>query len=199
MDDTGGEKGEDDKEDFLVLDINDEDKIGMSVDEEEEEDFLLLGVNDEDKIGMSVDEEEEEEEVATKKPSNTEKKMTSQNPDKGSKKRKHKKKHKHKKHRNKDEVEVGEPEAGPSISPEENYEDKRRRRRRERLEAQTEKDRPAEDSDKVILNESTVYSMGNYCSTMLAGLKCNETSCSWSHVMLATDAASQFSKILQFR
>ena len=68
-----------------------------------------------------------------------------------------------------------------------------------RLEAQTEKDRPAEDSDKVILNESSVYSMGNYCSTMLAGLKCKETSCSWSHVMLATDAASQFSKILQFR
>ena len=193
MDDTGGEKGEDDKEDFLVLDINDEDKIGMSVDEEED-DFLVLGVNDEDKIGMSVDEEE----VATKEPSNTEKKMTSPKPEKGSKKRKHKKKHKHKKHRNKDEVEVGEPEACPSISPEENYEDKRRRRR-ERLEAQTEKDRPAEDSDKVILNESTVYSMGNYCSTMLAGLKCNETSCSWSHVMLATDAASQFSKILQFR
>ena len=161
--------------------------------DEEEDDFLVLGVNDEDKMGMSVDDEEVEEEKETaKRPSDKEKKMTSLKAVKA-KKKKHKK---HKKHRKKDEV---EPDAGPSTSAEEMHEAKRRRRR-ERLEAQTEKDRLIDDpGDKVILNESSIYSMGNYCSTMLAGLKCQETSCSWSHVMLARDAANQFNKILQFR
>ena len=159
--------------------------------DEEEDDFLVLGVNDEDKMGMSVDDEEVEQET-TKRPSDKGKKMTSLKAVKA-KKKKHKK---HKKHRKKDEV---EPDAGPSTSAEEMHEAKRRRRR-ERLEAQTEKDRLIDDpGDKVILNESSIYSMGNYCSTMLAGLKCEETSCSWSHVMLARDAANQFNKILQFR
>ena len=161
----------------------------------------MLGVNDDDKIGMSVDDEEKEEEVevevAAKEPSDSEKKTTSPKPDKATKMKKNKRKHK--KHKSKEEKDVLEPEAGPSA--EEIYEAKKRRRR-ERLEAQTEtvKERPSEDlEDKVILNESTVYSMGNYCATMLAGLKCREPSCSWSHVMLANDAAAQFSKILQFR
>ena len=185
---------------------NNDEKIddGSEV-EEEEEDFLVLGVNDDDKIGMFVDEENEEEETAkipsdkeeneeedtTKIPSDTEKKRTSLKRDQVKKKKKKKQK-KHKKDR-KEEV------AGPSTSAEE-VPAAKRRRRRERLEAPTEKERLTEDlGDKMFLKESSVYSMGNYCSTMLAGQKCEETSCSWSHVMMARDAANQFSKILQFR
>ena len=162
--------------------------------EEEEDDFLVLGVNDDDKMGMSVDDEEvkETETEPAKKTSDKEKKRTSLKAVKA-KKKKHKKQ---KKTRKKEEV---EPDAGPSTSAEE-MPGAKRRRRRERLEAQAEKDRLIDEpGDKVILNESSVYSMGNYCSTMLAGLKCEVTSCSWSHVMLARDAANQFNKILQFR
>ena len=156
-----------------------------------EDDFLVLGVNDDDKMGMSVDEEEEVEETA-KRPSDKEKKRTSLKAVKA-KKKKHKK---HKKQKKKDDV---EPDAEPSTSAEE-VPGAKRRRRREQLEAQAEKERLIDDpGDKVILNESSVYSMGNYCSTMLRGLKCEETSCSWSHAMLAQDAATQFNKILQFR
>ena len=113
------------------------------------------------------------------------------------KKKKHKKQKKPKTKDVEDAVDAVEPEAGPSA---EEISAAKRRRRRERLEAQVEKEVVTEDlGDKVILNESTVYSMGNYCSRMLAGHKCEETSCSWSHFMMARDAASQFSKILQFR
>ena len=164
--------------------------------EEDEEDLIILGVNDDDKLGMSVVDDEEEEPF--KGPSNTKKKRTSLRRDKAKKKKKHKK---HKKHKTKDVEDAAEPEAEPEAGPSaEEISAAKRRRRRERLEAQAEKEVVTEDlGDKVILNESTVYSMGNYCSRMLAGHKCEETSCSWSHFMMARDAASQFSKILQFR
>ena len=204
--------------------INDDDQRKVTVVEsdteegESEDDVLILGLNEADVEGMSIDEEEDQGEEE-KQSSRTDPipRMTSPSPSPPEKmikkKKKHRKSHKEKKvrkHKKADKTDntskdVDADEAGGEMLPafsseeEEAPEEKRTKRRRKfRSEPRPVVEEAARD-DRIILNEGTVNSLGNYCPRMLAGTTCEEGDCSWAHFMMPRDAASQFEMICQYR
>ena len=123
------------------------------------------------------------------------------------KKKKHRKSHKEKKVRKDKKADKADNtskdvyEMVPAFSSEEEeapVETRTKRRRKFRSEPRPVVEEASKD-DRIILNEGTVNSLGNYCPRMLAGTTCEEGDCSWAHFMMPRDAASQFEMICQYR
>ena len=198
--------------------INDDDQrkgkvVESDIEEgESEDDVLILGLNEADVEGMSIDEEEDQGEEE-KQSSRTDPipRMTSPSPSPPEKmvkkKKKHRKSHKEKKVRKDKKADKADNtskdvyEMVPAFSSEEEeapVETRTKRRRKFRSEPRPVVEEASKD-DRIILNEGTVNSLGNYCPRMLAGTTCEEGDCSWAHFMMPRDAASQFEMICQYR